>query len=131
MLDIRAVTPCDARSACRRSETRGRLGVVHRLVLALSFVMGLLGGARSRVESEAEQIAERAHDCDPECHERDKLRGVARHDASRLRGTAAWVTVASPSARVLLQTHRTDAVRWAIPRRSLPDGNDDDDERMG
>lgn len=107
--------------------------MVQRFVLALSFVMALLGGVRNRVESEAEaeQIAERSHDIDAESHGRDKLRGVTRHEFSRFRSGPAWVAVSPPAVRVVLKTHRADGVRWAGPRRSLPAGDDDDDERTG
>jgi hypothetical protein len=104
---------------------------MHRLVLALSFVMALLGGVRSRVETEAEQIAERGHDVELESHARANPKAIARQDAARMSGPAEGSTIARARVQVALQTQCAQSVRWCLPRRSLPgDGDDDDDERI-
>lgn len=99
-------------------------------MLALSFVMALLGGVRNRVETEAEQIAERAHDLELESQTRANPRAITRHETARLHGPIWSRAIGRTSVSVVLRTHRTEAARWAVPRRSLPgDGSDDDDER--
>lgn len=106
---------------------RGLSCAVRRLLLALSFVMAIVGG-RATIETDAEQIAERTADGEAE-NLREGVRGTHRSEARRS-GYAVHRFRADRAPRRLDPTSARAVVdkRRGAARRTAPPGDDDDDD---
>lgn len=103
-------------------------GLLCRFVLALAFVLGV-AGARNRVETEGETLAESVADGDAEHHKRDEHR-VTRHRAARLLATRGRGVAILAAPLCMAPTTRAPVTRaHGGARRTNPDDDDDDDER--